>query len=122
MARTFFDLIRGRIESFVVCEPRHPTWFSQEADALLARFVIARVAADPPPADGAGAPGGWPGIVYYRLHGSPRKYWSPYDDGRVRAIAKAIQAVPPGVPAWCIFDNTASGAALENAWQLQIAV
>ena len=122
VARTFFDLIRARMDGFVVCEPRHPTWFSQQADVLLTRCAIARVAADPPPADGAETPGGWPGIVYYRLHGSPRKYWSPYDDGRVRAIARAIQAVPSGVPAWCIFDNTASGAALENAWQLQIAV
>jgi uncharacterized protein YecE (DUF72 family) len=122
VARTFFDLIRARIEGFIVCEPRHPTWFSPEANAMLTRFAIGRVAADPPPVAGAETPGGWPGIVYYRLHGSPRKYWSPYDEGHVHATANAIRAVSSRVPAWCIFDNTASGAALENAWQLQIAV
>jgi len=28
---------------------------------------------------GTRTPGGWHGIVYYRLHGSPRTYWSRYD-------------------------------------------
>jgi uncharacterized protein YecE (DUF72 family) len=33
-------------------------------------------------------------------------------------LADALQRVPSTADAWCIFDNTASGAALENAWQL----
>ena len=76
VARTFFDLLRARFSGAVVCEPRHPTWFSAVAEALLVRYEIARVAADPAIVPGAGTPGGWNGIAYYRLHGSPRVYWS----------------------------------------------
>ena len=122
LARTFFDLMRRLVQDAIVCEPRHPTWFSPEAEAMLTRFSVGRVGADPPPVAGAERPGGWPGIVYYRLHGAPRKYWSAYDAGYISGLAAMLQAVPSTVPAWCIFDNTASGAALENAWQLQAAV
>ena len=56
--------------------------------------------------------------MYYRLHGSPRKYWSSYGDMFLDALAADLRQVPDVVPAWCIFDNTASGAAIENAWAL----
>jgi uncharacterized protein YecE (DUF72 family) len=118
VARAFFDLLRARFDAQVVCEPRHPTWFTDNANALLVRFEVARVAADPPPVPGADQPGGWPGIVYYRLHGSPDKYWSRYNSDYLATLAEALRRVPASVPAWCIFDNTASGAALPNAWEL----
>lgn len=117
--RTFFDLLRARVDGPVVCEPRHPTWFEAAASDLLVRFEVARVAADPPPVAGADLPGGWPGLVYYRLHGTPRKYWSSYDADYLRRLGDALLRVPASVPTWCIFDNTAGGAALENAWELQ---
>jgi uncharacterized protein YecE (DUF72 family) len=102
----------------VVCEPRHASWFSPDAETLLQRFEVGRVAADPTTIAGADRPGGWPGIVYYRLHGSPRIYWSAYGHGFLEGIADAIRRLPASTAAWCIFDNTAAGAALENAWQL----
>jgi uncharacterized protein YecE (DUF72 family) len=120
VAVRFFDLVRSRYEGFIVCEPRHPLWFSADADALLVRNKVARVAADPPPVAGAECPGGWKGIVYFRLHGAPRKYWSRYDAGYIAALAETLRVIPPSVDAWCVFDNTASGAALENAWELQM--
>ena len=119
VAGRFFELLRRDYAGSVVCEPRHATWFTSRADALLVRFEIARVAADPPPTPGAELPGGWAGLVYYRLHGSPRKYWSTYPTAYIGALGQAIQAISPRVDVWCVFDNTASGAALENAWQLQ---
>jgi uncharacterized protein YecE (DUF72 family) len=122
MAGRFFELVRARCDGAIVCEPRHETWLSGEADALLARHHIARVAADPPPAPGAGLPGGWKGVVYYRLHGAPRKYWSPYGRDYLAALAHTLRLVAASVEAWCVFDNTASGAALENAWELQALV
>ena len=119
VAARFFDLLRSGYDGFVVCEPRHETWFTAEADAILVRYKVGRVAADPAPAAGAERPGGWKGVVYFRLHGAPRKYWSRYDATYIAALADTLRRTPTSVDAWCVFDNTASGAALENAWELQ---
>jgi uncharacterized protein YecE (DUF72 family) len=119
LAGTFMTLLRSRHAGPVVWEPRHPTWFTDAANSLFVRHEIARVAADPPPASGADRPGGWPGLVYHRLHGSPRRYWSPYEPAYLQALADALAVAPVGLDTWCIFDNTATGAALENAWELQ---
>jgi uncharacterized protein YecE (DUF72 family) len=119
VARTFFQLMRARYRGLIVCEPRHSTWFSPSADSLLVRHKVARVAADPAPAPGADRPGGWTGLVYYRLHGSPRKYWSKYEPAYIEKLAAEIAAVPASIDVWCVFDNTAGGAALENALELR---
>jgi uncharacterized protein YecE (DUF72 family) len=116
---TFLDLMRARYEGPLVCEPRHPTWFAPAVDETLARYQVARVAADPPPVPGADTPAGWNGIIYYRLHGSPRKYWSAYTSEFLGTLARALAVAPRATPVWCMFDNTASGAAIENAWDLQ---
>src|SRR5688572_10002880 len=79
-ATAFFDALRERFDGAVACEPRHPTWFAPEPEAMLARQRVARVAADPPRAGVDGEPGGWSGLRYHRLHGSPRMYYSSYDD------------------------------------------
>jgi uncharacterized protein YecE (DUF72 family) len=87
---------------------------------LLAQFRIARVLADPVLFDEAAAPGGWPGMVYLRLHGSPRRYWSAYDDALLERLAVRLRRAreEEGAACWCIFDNTASGAAVGNALTL----
>ena len=121
VAARFFDLLRDRYEGAVVCEPRHDTWFSAAANALLVGYRVARVAADPGTAPKAREPGGWNGLVYFRLHGSPRKYWSPYTADYIETLAHALRAARASADAWCVFDNTASGAALENAWELHAA-
>ena len=114
----FFELVRARYEGGLVCEPRHVSWTDAHVDALLANYEVARVAADPPRMGRDDEPGGWPGIVYYRWHGSPRVYWSPYAAAQLDALAARLRDVPTHVEVWCVFDNTASGAAVENAWQL----
>jgi uncharacterized protein YecE (DUF72 family) len=53
------------------------------------------------------------------LHGSPRKYWSRYDDHDLAALAATARGLPAAEEVWCVFDNTASGAAIENAWELR---
>lgn len=114
-AAAFFQALRARFSGAVVCEPRHPTWFEEEGEQLLQRYEIARVAADPAPVPAAAEPGGWDGLVYYRLHGSPRIYYSRYPEEFLEALAGRMR----DRDAWCIFDNTAAGEATGNALDLQ---
>jgi uncharacterized protein YecE (DUF72 family) len=48
-------------------------------------------------------------------------YSSPYDEGALRALASDLQ-VAAAREAWCVFDNTASGAAMANALSLQAMI
>jgi uncharacterized protein YecE (DUF72 family) len=114
-AEGFFDRLRARFDGAVVCEPRHAGWFEHRAEALLSAFRVARVGADPPAVPAALQPGGWPGLVYIRLHGSPKMYYSAYGEDRVAAWIGRLRAAEETAPAWCIFDNTAEGAALPDA-------
>lgn len=120
VARTFFEALRARHAGAVVFEPRHPTWFTDDVERLLAELRIARVAADPARVPEAAEPAGWPGIVYYRLHGSPRVYYDTYDDAYMSALATRLREhlASSNLPVWCIFDNTALGAATTNAVDL----
>jgi uncharacterized protein YecE (DUF72 family) len=115
---TFFAALRARYRGPVVCEPRHPTWFTGAADALLEAHGVGRVAADPPCAADGGEPAGSTRVVYYRLHGSPVMYHSSYDEGYLDLLVARIRRHAPA-PVWCIFDNTARGAAVDNALQLR---
>jgi len=111
----FFTALRARFRGSVVCEPRHASWFTEEAEQVLINAQVARVAADPAPVPEAAPPGGWPGLVYYRLHGSPEMYASAYSASYLEELAQQLHLLSQAVPAWCIFDNTALGAATANA-------
>jgi len=113
VAQPFFESLQAAVSAQIVCEPRHPGWFESEADALLADHRIARVAADPAPVAGAGHPGGSLHLGYWRLHGSPHIYRSSYEAERLAAYADEMRGL--AAPCWCIFDNTASSAATDNA-------
>ena len=113
----FFDDLRKHWTGQVVCEPRHASWLGEEADAMLVHWRVSRVAADPARAPLAAQPGGWTGLVYWRLHGSPRTYWSSYDDAALAMLAGRLSAAESR-ETWCVFDNTASGAAAANALTL----
>jgi uncharacterized protein YecE (DUF72 family) len=118
VARNFFTMLRAQHTGQVVCEPRHPTWFTPAVDEFLQQHRIARVAADPAPVPGAAVPGGWPGMAYYRLHGSPRMYWSVYDARRLAGWAADLLALPRRTQIWSVFDNTAAGGATANALRM----
>jgi uncharacterized protein YecE (DUF72 family) len=115
VARRFFSALRARHAGAVVCEPRHPTWFGRAAGGLLREWRIARVAADPACVSAAARPGGWPGIRYFRLHGSPRMYVSAYSRAFLRRLAATLLRAARRAETWCVFDNTAAGAALDDA-------
>jgi uncharacterized protein YecE (DUF72 family) len=115
----FLSAFRARTESDIVLEPRHPSWVGPAADDLLKAHRIARVAADPPRAAGADAPGGWAGLAYFRLHGSPVIYRSSYAGERLDALDTSLRrAAEGGSKVWCIFDNTTSYAAAGDALAL----
>lgn len=116
----FLAGVRQRHPGRIALEPRHASWLTPEADALLAEHQVGRVLADPVLHDGAAAPGGWPGLVYVRMHGTPRIYWSAYDDALLARLAQRLrQARDAGAECWCVLDNTAGGAAVGNALTLQ---
>jgi uncharacterized protein YecE (DUF72 family) len=119
LAGAFFAALRTRFEGGVVCEPRHPDWFTAPAEDLLMEFRISRVAADPPPVSAAAVPGGWNGLAYFRLHGAPRVYYSEYVPSQIERFARQLAGLRSDRAVWCIFDNTAAGAATGNALALQ---
>jgi uncharacterized protein YecE (DUF72 family) len=119
LAARFFELFRERFSGVVVCEPRHATWFESRAAKLLTRFQVSRVAADPPVVPSSAEPGAWTATAYFRMHGSPRMYWSDYPDSVLIRLAARIQELSASRDVWCVFDNTATGSALKNAVQVQ---
>jgi uncharacterized protein YecE (DUF72 family) len=120
---TFLHGLRDRFAGDVVCEPRHASWFTPDVEVLMRELQVARVAADPAPVPGAGDPGGWRGLSYYRLHGSPRMYYSPYSDAALSAImARLLDDCAQGRSVWCIFDNTAAFAATGDALTVRTAL
>lgn len=114
VAEAFFGELRALSSNAIVCEPRHASWFSDEAEQLLAAHRVARVAADPARHALGGLPGGWRGLAYWRLHGSPRPYYSAYDAAALGDLSVQLRACD-AAECWCVFDNTASGAAAANA-------
>lgn len=116
VADTFLSELRGRVDGPLVCEPRHASWFTPDVEGLLEGLRIARVATDPAPVSSADKPGGWRGLSYYRLHGSPRIYYSAYSPEYLAAIAERIASdAAVEIETWCIFDNTAAFAATGDA-------
>jgi uncharacterized protein YecE (DUF72 family) len=118
VASDFFASLRQRFGCMLAVEARNPSWFGENATRLLRERGITRVIADP----AAGQPGPHQpttGDIYVRLHGSPRVYYSSYSPEYLEALAQdmAVHA-QAGRTVWCIFDNTASGAATVNALDL----
>lgn len=123
VAERFFTDLRGMTDAEIACEPRNAGWFEEEADCLLARLRVARVAADPARFPSASVPGGWRGLAYWRLHGSPVMYRSSYAEEALDLYAREISdALAAGADAWCMFDNTAGSEATGNALSLTARV
>ncbi|MEP7086223.1 MAG: DUF72 domain-containing protein [Gemmatimonadota bacterium] len=117
----FCEMLAQSDRFTIACEPRHASWFTRDVDAWLAERHIARVAADPVLHPGAGEPGGWRGLSYYRLHGSPRVYYSSYDARQIVSLRARLER-DDAKEKWCIFDNTASGVATPNAIALNSSI
>lgn len=103
-----FKMIRDADNGPIVIEPRHMSWASAKAQNLLEEYGIARVLADPAQVwqakDFRRPP------KYVRLHGKPKIYFSSYTEEEIKSLSELLAP-----DSWCVFDNTASGAAIENA-------
>lgn len=118
VADAFFALARAAFSCMIACEARHPSWFGDDATAVLARHGVTRVIADPP----AGQPGAHvptTASIYLRLHGAPRVYYSDYADGYLEKLAQDIRIhTQAGRDVWCVFDNTMSKTFMRQALYL----
>jgi uncharacterized protein YecE (DUF72 family) len=120
VAATFLAMLRRRWAGGIACEPRHASWFGAAADRLWQRHRIARVGADPALCGEARHSAGVDALRYWRWHGSPRMYYSAYDEEALQAMAAQVLADmprsgPAKAQAWVIFDNTAHGHAVTDA-------
>ncbi len=117
--RTFLQKLRECIPVNIVVEPRHMSWFTEDAESCLSGAGVARVAADPGRYPSADQPGGARDLNYYRFHGSPRIYYSDYGAAALKRIESTLnERAAAGACVWCIFDNTAAGSATKNAMSL----
>lgn len=117
VAEDFFKVLKEQYCGTVILEPRHESWVG--AFPLLMAYRITQAAVDPSRISTDSLPTGASEVQYWRLHGSPRIYYSTYDQPYMNKLAnQLLVAASNGNTVWCIFDNTASGAALRNALEL----
>ena len=116
IAAAFFELLRRQTAAHIVCEARNPSWFGSEATAVLEAYGVARATADPVPPGCEFAAQAASRFAYLRLHGSPKMYYSGYSTAYLQSVAAVAGAA---AETWCIFDNTAAGAAWPDAAALQ---
>lgn len=122
VAGALFSRMREVFACEIACEARHPEWFGPDATALLREHQIIRVIADPAKGQ-AGPHVPTAQTIYVRLHGSPRIYYSSYSDDYLAELAHNMREhADAGRTVWTIFDNTASGASVPNALQVQRAL
>jgi uncharacterized protein YecE (DUF72 family) len=120
-ARKFMQLLKKETPATIAWEPRNPGWFSAEAEDLFERFDITRVSAHPVPSHCSDSVPRHNGFAYFRLHGAPRMYYSSYTAEFLENIRAQIARCGRG-ETWCIFDNTAQGAAWPNAQSLRESI
>jgi uncharacterized protein YecE (DUF72 family) len=119
VAESFLVYLLAETSCPVVIEPRHKTWFGLDASRLLRTLGVSRVAADPAVVQSAAEPGGSSRVVYFRLHGSPNVYSSPYTASYLDGLAFRLRKyAKTNSPVWCMFDNTIKGEAAANALYL----
>lgn len=120
VAEPFFSHIRAAFTGAVVCEARHPTWFTETAFNLFSRWNIETVRADP-----SYFLGDLPqtahdnSVCYFRWHGAPVIYESRYEQESLDSLAREMRSRTERYGSvWCIFDNTKYGWATTNAIEM----
>ncbi|WP_139924547.1 DUF72 domain-containing protein [Hymenobacter sp. DG01] len=116
----YLDRILAALDSGFqnVIEFRHPSWWDGEVFRRLARHNVSFVGQSHPlplpdeviintPA------------VYYRFHGVPELYKSPYSPEFLARVAAEVKAAPEAREVYLFFNNGIGGVGALNARQLQ---
>jgi uncharacterized protein YecE (DUF72 family) len=120
VAVRFFKMLTTACSARIAFEPRHASWFDPGARAKLSEIGVARVIADPVKIAAASRPLDAGRLIYYRLHGSPRMYYSAYTPEYLRQLSNEIQTYDArSKELWCVFDNTARHESWGNARSLR---
>ncbi|OUJ73628.1 DUF72 domain-containing protein [Hymenobacter crusticola] len=100
-----------------VLEPRHASWWQPTIYEELAQHGISFCGMSHPdlPRDVVANTD----VLYYRLHGVPELYKSPYAVEELRALAQQIQAPEQVQEVYIYFNNDIDASAILNAQQLQ---
>ncbi len=99
-------------------EPRNDSFSDPDVAMILKNHDVAMVTSD--------NPGRFPvfhevtaSFAYFRLHGTPRMYYSDYSDEQLATWADGMsRLLQGGRDVYCYFDNTAGGRAPYNAISL----
>jgi uncharacterized protein YecE (DUF72 family) len=103
-----------------VLEFRHPSWWEGKVFQELSRRRIAFAGQSHPhlPDEVVATTD----FLYYRFHGTPELYKSPYSEEFLRRIASEVQAAPQVKQAYVYFNNDIDASAIGNAKQMQALV
>ena len=100
-----------------VLEFRHPSWWNKEVFKILGKHKITFCGQSHPllPDDIIQNTA----LVYYRFHGTPDLYKSPYSQPFLERVANEIMLNKKSKKAFLFFNNDIDGSAIKNARQLQ---
>jgi uncharacterized protein YecE (DUF72 family) len=99
-----------------VLEPRHPSWWQPEIQEQLANHNISFCGMSHPalPDDVVqNTP-----VVYYRFHGVPDLYRSPYSKESLQKVVDTVKANNTTKEAWFYFNNDVETSAIWNAKEM----
>jgi Uncharacterized conserved protein len=100
-----------------VAEFRHSSWWKPAVYEALAKHQITFCGISHPVLPDTTIVN--TGTAYYRFHGVPHLYYSPYSEEFLLRVLHTIQAAKQVTKAFLYFNNTAQTAAIANAQFLQ---
>ena len=100
-----------------VLEFRHPSWWNESVYKILGKHKIGFCGMSHPelPDDVIQNTS----FVYYRFHGKPHLYKSPYRSTFLKKVAEQIASNKKTKKAFLYFNNDIDGSAIKNARQLE---
>jgi uncharacterized protein YecE (DUF72 family) len=99
-----------------VVEFRHESWWQESVYQKLAKHRISFCGMSHPQLPGQiiqNTP-----LIYYRFHGVPQLYKTPYDIAALKEFIKEVETQPLTREVWCYFNNDIDANAPRNAVEM----